>query len=96
MKLKTILIVTVCISIASACGVSAKQLVPPVLVDLDSKYLDGAVLNGISQIGHYGSSKVHQVKDFVVLNIRDVLSGQAPNLEKARDSLTDSFDTFQS
>lgn len=76
MKLKTILIATVCISIASACGVSANQFVPPVLADLDSKYLDGAVLNGMNNIGHYGSDKAHQVKDFVVLNIRELLSNE--------------------
>lgn len=96
MKLKTILISTVCISIASACGVSANQFVPPVLVDLDSKYLDGAVLNGMNKIGHYGSAKAHQVKDFVVLNLRDVMSTEKSTLEKAQDSLTDAFDSFQS
>ncbi|MEZ9699552.1 hypothetical protein AB4455_02865 [Vibrio sp. 10N.261.46.E12] len=72
MKLKTILIACICISIASACGVSANQLIPPIFVDLDIKYLDGDVLNGINKIGQYGSAKVHQMKDFVVINLADV------------------------
>lgn len=74
MKLKTILIACVCISIASACGVSANQFIPPIFVDLDSKYLDGDVLNGLNKIGQYGSAKVHQMKDFVVINLTDVFS----------------------
>lgn len=74
MKLKTILIACVCISIASACGVSANQFIPPIFVDLDSKYLDGDVLNGLNKIGQYGSAKVHQMKDFVVINLTEVFS----------------------
>lgn len=84
MKLKTILIASVCISIASACGVSANQFIPPIFVDLDCKYLDGSVLNGINKIGQYGSAKVHQMRDFVVINVSDVLSTENPTLKMHR------------
>ncbi len=63
MKLKTILIAFFCISIASTFGVSANQFVPPILVELDSKYLDGSVLDAFNKVSEYGGSKVIQVKD---------------------------------
>ena len=96
MKLKSLLIVTVGISIASACGVSASKIMPPALAKLDNRYLDGVVQQGINKVGNFSSEKVGEIKDYFITNANQVLGREKTPLESAQDGLSEAFDSIRS
>ncbi|MDH1472651.1 hypothetical protein [Shewanella sp. GD03713] len=54
MKIKSLLFGVIGLSVASHFGFSAEKLFPPAIVDLDKKWFNGAVMEGMNIAGKAG------------------------------------------
>ncbi|MDF4421709.1 hypothetical protein [Vibrio parahaemolyticus] len=81
MKIKSIALGVIGLSVASHFGLSAEMLVPPALTVLDNKYFNGAVMDGMNRVGQAGRENIEKGMSYFSSEFKstvDVVSNGLP------------------